>query len=152
MVPARSARVSRVPAYSGSRQAESDFAYGAVTLSGWLSQSHSAVLSVLYAVRTPGCTHPGLPSCLFARRYWGNRSFFLFLALLRCFSSGGSPPCVMYWRMDGCSQCSRVSPFGYLWINGHVPLPTAFRSLSRPSSALSAKASTLCSYLLDLVR
>ena len=36
-----------------------------------------------------------------------------------------------------------VSPFGYLRINGYLLLPEAFRSLSRPSSALSAKASTL---------
>ena len=32
----------------------------------------------------------GLASFLFARRYLGNRFIFLFLALLRCFSSGGS--------------------------------------------------------------
>ena len=37
----------------------------------------------------------------------------------------------------------RVSPFGHLRINGYLLLPEAFRSLSRPSSALSAKASTL---------
>ena len=45
----------------------------------------------------------------------------------------------------------RVSPFRYLRINGYVLLPEAFRSLSRLSSALSAKASTLRSFLLDLV-
>ena len=49
---------------------------------------------------TPECLHPGLASSHFARRYSGNRFFFLFLALLRCFSSGGSPPYVMDWRMD----------------------------------------------------
>ena len=45
-----------------------------------------------------------------------------------------------------------VPPFRHLRINGHVPLPAAFRSLSRLSSALSAKASALCPFLLDLVR
>ena len=44
-----------------------------------------------------------------------------------------------------------VSPFRYLRINGYLLLPEAFRSLSRLSSALSAKASTLRSFLLDLV-
>ena len=39
---------------------------------------------------TPECTHPGLGSFHFARRYFGNRCFFLFLRLLRCFSSPGS--------------------------------------------------------------
>ena len=39
---------------------------------------------------TPACTHAGLGSFHFARRYFGNRVFFLFLRLLRCFSSAGS--------------------------------------------------------------
>ena len=42
-----------------------------------------------------------------------------------------------------------VSPFRYLWINAYLQLPAAFRSLSRLSSALSAKASTLRSLLLN---
>ena len=49
------------------------------------------------------------------------------------------------------SSSSRVSPFRYLRINVYLQLPVAFRSLSRLSSALSAKASTLRSFLLDLV-
>ena len=43
----------------------------------------------------------------------------------------------------------RVSPFRYLRINGYLLLPEAFRSLSRLSSALSAKASTLRSSSLN---
>ena len=42
MVPACSIKVSRVSMYSGSRHVCSPFAYGAFTLSGWLSQNHSA--------------------------------------------------------------------------------------------------------------
>ena len=42
MVPACSVKVPRVSTYSGSRLAASVFAYGAFTLSGWLSQNHSA--------------------------------------------------------------------------------------------------------------
>ena len=95
------------------------------------------------AVHTPECTHSGLGSSAFARRYLRNRCFFLFLRLLRCFSSPGSLPYVMYWRMDDRGLLCWVSPFGYLRINGYLLLPEAFRSLSRPSSALSAKASTL---------
>ena len=56
--------------------------------------------SINYAVRTPACTHAGLGSSGFARRYFQNHMFFLFLRLLRCFSSPGSPPYVMDWRMD----------------------------------------------------
>jgi len=37
-----------------------------------------------------------------------------------------------------------VSPFGYPRIKASSQLPTAFRSVARPSSPLSAKASTKC--------
>ena len=43
-----------------------------------------------------------------------------------------------------------VPPFRHLRIIGYLLLPEAFRSLSRLSSALSAKASTLRSFLLGL--
>ena len=39
---------------------------------------------------TPSAEANGLGFSLFARRYWGNRFCFLFLQLLRCFSSLGS--------------------------------------------------------------
>ena len=92
---------------------------------------------------TPRCTHHGLGSSAFARRYLRNRCFFLFLRLLRCFSSPGSPPYVMDWRMDTWRLSMWVSPFRHPRITGYVLLPAAFRSLSRLSSALSAKASAL---------
>ena len=44
----------------------------------------------------------------------------------------------------------RVPPFGSSRINAYLQLPVTFRSLSRPSSAISALASTLRSYSLDL--
>ena len=44
MVPAYSVKVPRVSTYSGYRHVNSPFAYGAFTLSGWLSQNHSARL------------------------------------------------------------------------------------------------------------
>ena len=55
---------------------------------------------------------------------------FLFLWVLRCFSSPGSPPPSMD---DSPSDC-RVAPFGNLRIKGRLRLPGAFRSLPRPSS------------------
>ena len=116
-----------------------------------LSRTVPLQSEVINAVRTPECTHSGLGSFHFARRYFGNRFFFLFLRLLRCFSSPGSLPYVMDWRMDDWSPSSRVSPFRHLRIKDYLHLPAAFRSLSRLSSALSAKASTLRSYSLDLL-
>ena len=100
------------------------------------------------AVHTPLCTHSGLGSFPFARRYLQNRVFFLFLRVLRCFSSPGSLPYVMDWRMDDRGVLCRVSPFRDLRIKGYLLLPEAYRSLSRLSSALSAKASALCPYCL----
>ena len=50
-------------------------------------------LRITYAVRNPnGIATTGLASSHFARRYFENRCFFLFLRLLRCFSSAGFPP------------------------------------------------------------
>ena len=43
-----------------------------------------------------------------------------------------------------------VSPFGYPRIFVYLPLPEAFRRLLRPSSAVSAKASTVRPFLLNL--
>ena len=71
----------------------------------------------------------GLGSFLFARRYYGNRCFFLLLLLLRCFSSEG----LLTFRCDRPSAC-RVAPFGYPRIKSRLLIPEAFRSLPRPSS------------------
>ena len=87
--------------------------------------------------------HSGLGSIPFARRYLGYRVFFLFLRLLRCFSSAGLLRTAMYSPHGDAGFLHRVSPFGHLRIKGYMPLPEAFRSLLRPSSALIAKASAL---------
>ena len=50
---------------------------------------------------TPECTHSGLGFFPFARRYLGNRVFFLLLRVLRCFSSPGSSPATMDSSLDG---------------------------------------------------
>ena len=149
MVPLTSHKVSRVSWYSGSCSVSSAFIYGAFTLCGRLSQNRSVSFreSFMQSV-TPECTHSGLGSSAFARRYLQNRVFFLFLRVLRCFSSPGSLPYVMDWRMDDRGVLCRVSPFRDLRIKGYLLLPEAYRSLSRLSSALSAKASALCPYCL----
>ena len=151
MVPAPSIKVPRVSMYSGYCHAESLFAYGAFTLSGWLSQNHSAKLfrSIMQSEPHGARTMVwALPRSLAAT--YGIDCFFLFLRLLRCFSSPGSPPYVMDWRMDTWGVLMWVSPFRNLRVNGYLLLTAAYRSLSRLSSALSAKASTLRSSSLDL--
>ena len=106
--------------------------------------------TMTYAVRTPDCTQSGLGSFPFARRYLGNHCCFLFLRVLRCFSSPGSPCTVMDSPYSDRSFSCRVSPFRHLRVTGYLLLSAAFRSLSRLSSAPSAKASALCSSSLDL--
>ena len=150
MVPPTSHKVSRVSWYSGSCHAAFPFTYGAFTLFGRLSQNRSVRIGRSFMQSlTPECTHSGLGSSAFARRYLQNRVFFLFLRVLRCFSSPGSLPYVMDWRMDDRGVLCRVSPFRDLRIKGYLLLPEAYRSLSRLSSALSAKASALCPYCLS---
>ena len=56
----------------------------------------------------------------------------------------------MYSLCSDGGSLRRVAPFRYPRINRYLLLPVAFRSLSRLSSALSAKASTLRSFLLNL--
>ena len=146
MVPARSHKVPRVSWYSGFCCLYSAFTYGAFTLFGGTSQTLLLTLYITYAVRTPECTHSGLGSFHFARRYFGNRFFFLFLRLLRCFSSPGSLRMTMDSSYGDGGFLRRVSPFRYLRLITYLQLPVAFRSLSRLSSALSAKASTLRSF------
>ena len=151
MVPPTSRKVPRVSRYSGVRLLPSAFAYGAFTSYGRLSQNLSASFSLAFCGSiTPQDFSLGLGSSDFARRYFRNRSFFLFLALLRWFSSGGSLCMTMDSSCSDGGSLRRVSPFRDPRITGYVLLPVAYRSLSRLSSALSAKAFTLCSLSLDL--
>ena len=77
--------------------------------------------------------------------------FFLFLRVLRCFSSPGALLLDYFIHpMVTGHYPRRVPPFGYRRLNARLQLPVAFRSLPRPSSAISALASTLCPYSLDL--
>ena len=63
----------------------------------------------------------------------------------------GCPPVRLWIHLTVTGHYpGRVPPFGYPRINAYLQLPAAFRSLSRPSSAISAMASTLRSYSLDL--
>ena len=147
VVPAPSHGVSRAPWYSGSCCAHGASAYGAITLYGRPSQGRSASAHARVCSPEPRrAVHAGLGSSGSARRYSRNRCFFLFLRLLRCFSSPGSPPWPMDSAMDTQGSPAWVSPFRYLRIKAYLPLPAAFRSLSRLSSALSAMASALCPY------
>ena len=135
-----------------------NFAYGALTLYGSAFQRASAHSNspsegpagpstpALLPRVDNGCSLSrlrSLGSSPFARRYSGNHSCFLFLRVLRCFSSPGSPrkAYVFSSTMTG-HHPGRVPPFGHPRINARLQLPVAFRSLPRPSSPSCAQAST----------
>ena len=101
MVPPYSHRVSRVRRYSGYRWLFRLFVYRTLTFFGWTS--HSIPLNLYNTVFCPNpesITTLGLASSAFARHYLRNLGWFLFLALLRCFSSGGSPHIPIYSVYD----------------------------------------------------
>jgi hypothetical protein len=139
--------VSRVPWYSGSILRTLLFTYRAITLCGEPFQVTSVKLcSRLWTVRNPIPKRYGLGSSPFARRYLGNRLFFLFLRVLRCFSSPGLSSYTYLFSIRYLVLTKQVAPFGHLRIRAYLRLPVAFRSLSRPSSTLGAMASTMRSY------
>ena len=92
MVPPTSLRVPRVRRYSGYCRSLLRFAYETITLSGCASHRIQLRFRVTCAVHYPeSITTLGLASSAFARHYLRNLGWFLFLRVLRCFSSPGSP-------------------------------------------------------------
>ena len=92
-----------------------------------LFEYHDVVLQPRICI----ATHPvwALPRSLATTG--GIISYFLFLEVLRCFSSLRSPPNLC---QDNSLSDYWVVPFGNPRIKGHLHLPQAYRSLSRPSS------------------
>ncbi len=135
MVLPASHRASPTPRYSGYSSKISTYLYGTFTLYCWLSQTILVRFYFIIQVLQPryGRNHTGLGSSAFARHYLRNHYCFLFLCLLRCFSSAGSP------SIRSISTSLRwVAPFGHLRIKTYQQFPVTFRSWSRPSSPLRA--------------
>ena len=144
MVPADSNGISPVPSYSGYHYFNKTYQYWAFTIYGLIFQKILVhFISGIVVLQPLLCRNIiGLGCFLFARHYSGNHYCFLFLWLLRCFSSPGSPPTPMYSVQDtpkGGSPHSDTSGSKSV-----CRLPEAFRRLQRPSSPLTAKASTVC--------
>ena len=117
MVPRDSHGIPRVPWYSGVQPGvDSVFTYEAFTL--YRRPSHAVRLTRRFVTPWPvrnragpdpttppwqnsrAWHHSGLGCFPFARRYLGNRFCFLFLGVLRCFSSPRSPLLPMYSVID----------------------------------------------------
>ena len=128
MVPADSDRITRVPPYSGYCQVIKLFRVrGSHPLWRIIPSASTIILQSMLQSYNP----------IFAETImvWAvPRSLATTRGIIIIFSSSRyldvSVPWVSllsdYW----------VSPFGNLWIKGYLPLPKAYRSLSRPSSPL----------------
>jgi hypothetical protein len=153
MVLADSHRISRVLWYLGDySESQRAFAYRAFTFYGLTFQTVRLACWFLtlrlYAEQIPRhlCTQAcsGLGSSPFARRYSGNRIFFLFLGVLRCLTSPRwLQPAYCIQRAVTGYDSRRVSPFGHPRVEDCLRLTEAYRSLPRPSSPSRAKASTV---------
>ena len=124
MVPPSSHGISRAPRYFGYCSSTFVFTYRILTFFDQPSHAVRLTIIVLNAVLNPERIAPlGLASSAFARHYSQNLGWFLFLALLRCFSSGGSPHIPIYsvydtwtWLHVDCSiristdQCLLTAP------------------------------------------
>ena len=167
MVLADSHEIPRAPCYSGTPSEDHiSFAYRTLTVYGQPSQT-VRLPSDFVTSRPPRrkgrrvpqprmrnarrLSHtPGLASSAFAHHYSRNHTCFLFLRVLRCFTSPRShqPPYIFRRR--------RHPMTGARFPHSEIPgsksgcrLPEAYRRLPRPSSAPDAKASTVCPKKLE---
>ena len=142
MVPADSDRIPRAPPYSGARLRQRPLPvreYHPLRRRFPNGFRFLHCLSCLVLQPRLVRERDGLGSSLFARHYWGNRSFL------------SSPPGTKMFQFPGFaltdvsdrSSTCRVAPFGYGRINSCLPIPGYFRSLPRPSSPAEAKASSV---------
>ena len=77
----------------------------------------------------------GLGSSPFARRYWGNRCYFLFLQVLRCFSSPRSPRAnraVSGSLLTGCPIRTSADQWVFAPPRGFSQLVTSFFASESP--------------------
>ena len=145
MVPPYSHRVSRVRRYSGFSWLLSVFAYETFTLFGGPSHVLLLTFSIPSAVRTP--------KVLLLSVWPLPRSLATTCGISVDFSSSPyldvsvqAVPLTYLWIQYAMTDryIRRIAPFRYPRIKAYLQLPVAFRSLSRLSSAPSAKAFTLC--------
>ena len=147
MVPPVSHGVSRVPRYSGSSLLGLLFAYGVLTLYDRPSQTFRLSNSSRDDCPQPRRINPPVWPLPRSLATTSGISFDFSSSSYLDVSVQTVPHVHLFDSMhvDRVLLC-RVSPFGNPRINAYVQLPVAYRSLSRPSSALDAKAFPLRSY------
>ena len=139
--------VSRVPRYSGSRLSAPAFGYGALTLSSRPSHAVLLASSDRDVCPQPRRINPPVWPPPRSLATTCGISVDVFSSPYLDVSVQAVPHVHLFDSVhaDTVLPC-RVAPFGNLRIIAYLQLPEAYRSLSRPSSAPDAKASTLRSY------
>ena len=122
------------------------FGYGPLTLYGAIF--HSLHLTVALPHRAP--TTPVASNWFGLFRFRSplltESILFLFLWLLRCFTSPGIACSTLCIQVETTGHYpGQVTPFGNLRVKAYLPLSVAYRSLLRPSSPFGTKASIMCS-------
>ena len=117
------------------------FGYGPLTLYGAIFHSlHLTFTLSHWGPTTPMASH-GFGLLRFRSPLLTESFHFLFLWLLRCFTSPGialTALCIHAVVME--HSLHWVIPFGNLRVKAYLPLSVAYRSLSRPSSPVGTKA------------
>lgn len=155
MVPADSRKVSPASRYSGYPPHSHHYTYRPFTSYGAAFQAASiSDVRNCAGPTTPEPVGPGLGCSPFARHYLGNHYCFLFLWVLRCFSSPGMPP-TLRWALSGCpirkstdlSSFAAPRSLSQLYTSfiasacqgiHRVPLSALFIELARPVSCKTA--------------
>ena len=134
-------RVSRVRRYSGYSLSVFSFAYVTFTLCGRPSHAVPLDTSDLDASPNPEDLRPSVWPPPRSLATTSGISVDVFSCPYLDVSVQGVPRVHLFDSVHADAVLPhRVSPFGNLRINAYVPLPVAYRSLSRPSSAPDAKA------------
>ena len=117
-------------------------------LSRWFRYYDDGGAAPVLQPRARLCNRPGLGWCAFARHYLRNHSYFLFLRVLRCFSSPGSPTAMR--------RCGGIAPAGFPHSDirgsqGICPSPRLFAACHVLPRLREPQASPMRPFCLSLV-
>ncbi len=131
----------------GHPRADRIFGHRPLTFYGVLFHTLNLIVSVPHRGPTTPRASSGFGLFRFRSPLLTESLRFLFLRLLRCFTSPGIALPPLYIQ-GGATRYDpgKVTPFGNLRVIACLPLSEAYRSLSRPSSPVGTKASAMCSY------
>ena len=120
------------------------FGYGSFTLCGAIFHSLHLTSGLPHWAPTTPKASSGFGLFRFRSPLLTESILFLFLRLLRCFTSPGFATLTLWIQVSTRLYYQpQVTPFGNRRVKVYLPLSVAYRSLSRPSSPIGTKASIM---------